>query len=65
MSNFLASFMELGGHLVQQPLHGISPVQHSSGFFIALHEMLDFSLKLLVYFLVFENADQAAVDLPI
>lgn len=65
MGNLLFRLVQLAGHLLQQSSHVLLPVEHVAGLFVAFDVVLDFLLKVLVYSLVFEDAEEAFIDLAV
>lgn len=65
MGNLLFRLVQLAGHLLQQSSHVLLPVEHVAGLFVAFDVVLDFLLKVLVYSLVFEDAEEAFIDFAV
>lgn len=65
MGNLLLSFVEFAGNLLKESSHAFLSVEHVAGLLITFDVVLNFLLQVLVNSLVFQNAQEALVDLTV
>lgn len=65
VGDLFLSLVELGGDLLEESSHAFLPVEHVAGLLVAFDVVLNFLLQVLVNSLVFQNAEQALVDLAV
>ena len=65
MGDLFFSLVELGGDLFEESPHAFLPVEHVAGLLVALDVVLNFLLQVLVNSLVFQDAEEALVDLAV
>lgn len=65
MGNLLLSFVEFAGNLLEESSHVFLSVEHVAGLLITFDVVLNFLLEVLVNSLVFQNAQEALVDLTV
>ena len=65
MGNLLLSLVELAGNLLEQSSHAFLPVEHVASLLVTFDVVLNFLLEILVNPLVFQNTQEALVDLTV
>lgn len=65
MGNLLLSLVELAGNLLEKSSHAFLPVEHVASLLVTFDVVLNFLLEVLVNPLVFQNAQEALVDLTV
>lgn len=65
MGDLLLGLVEFAGDLLEESSHAFLSVEHVAGLLVAFDVVLNFLLQVLVNSLVFQNAQEALVDLTV